>query len=192
MVDMVSDDDWRTTSTRLRRHGAGWLTIPADNQTRLVITNDPDFGAPRTLKDALNRATKALEAVSANPNERRQTRFSKDWRDIIDAHTLEPEVISDVEWIGVATRAENATALALKAKRAGGIAAPVANRNAENPQESSVWAVKIAPELEWKLLNLIGYLTWQENADRRARRRAQREFEESIKRPSRKARELAA
>lgn len=166
-VGTVTDEQWRATSTRLRRHGAGWVVVPQPDGARLVATDDPTFGPALSADAAVERVSEALTGVSLRKGDTRQVRFSGSWRELIDAATLEPEALeSDViEW-GVAPKAKDPAALTRHARRAGGVAGPM-----ESDADSETWLAKVPPSKEWAFLGLIGWKTMAEVAAEKARRR---------------------
>ena len=178
-VGMIREDEWRTTSTRIRRHGAGSFTVPMDDDARLVITDDADFGSPRPAETAIETAMAALDELSSRPGEKRHVRFSKQWKDLADAgKPAEAEKDESVQWLGIATKADNLAKVKSAAKRAGGNAAPVASLD-EDLDDLGSYTVraKVPEQTEWKFLQIIGFKSFAQIAEERAERKAMLAYE---------------
>ena len=193
-TEVIHEDDWRATSTRIRRHGSGWLTVPLPEDRRLIVTDDETIGAPRPALAAVDLAAQALAEVSQRPNDRRQVRFSKDWRELADVGRIDADDLGDdITWLGIATKADTPAKVATAAKRAGGIAAPVASADDPDPTASTTWVAKIPPKREWQFLAIIGFRPYAELATERAARRFEAwQRRQARRRPARHVAEVAA
>lgn len=193
-VGLIREDEWRSTSTRIRRHDAGAFSVPLSDDLRLVVTDYSDFGSPRPADIVLDVAAEALEQLSGRSDEKRHVRFSKNWKDIADAHKPAKVAEEGVEWLGIATKATTPAKIEQAAERAGGVAAPVASLEDEIT-DALIWRAKVPEQTEWKFLQLVGFKSFTQIAEERAERKAMLSYdmrERESQRQRKARRELVA
>ncbi len=143
------------------------MSWPKSDNVRLVINGDQDFGSLRPAEIALEASIAALEELSGRPAETRHARFSKTWKDSADEHKpAEVEQDADIEWRGIAAKANNLARVKHAARRAGRNATPVASLDDDLEGLGSYRVGARVPEQEErKFLQLIGFKLFAQIAE---------------------------
>ena len=143
------------------------MSWPKSDNVRRAINGDQDFGSPRPAEIVLEASIAALEELSGRPVETRHARFSKTWKDSADEHKpAEVEQDADIEWRGIATKADNLAKVKHAANRAGRNAAPVASLYDDFVDLGSYRVGARVPEQTGrKLLQLIGFKSFAQIAE---------------------------